>query len=934
MINRFIALTILLFALTTVKSASAAEWGTPVTVPGYPGLEVRVGYTPESILNYPHWLVDIKNNYDAEIYIAWKLTEYEITLTSTNQLNDAAFIQPGEWLGGSGDVYLNAEANDTVLVWLGNLRINGVLQDPVGLQSVSFGAETGSVGSGSGNPAPDPVLPPPSADPCASSIPAFSTQLQSISIPATTTVGTSILTVSAQNPGCNLTYSLASTPDVYYFSISNSGEIVLNNALPVDPINHPGFNIRAIANNGYWSAFSEIQITMIGSPQILISPEQTFFLRNTALAGQLIGQVSSQYYEGDQPTVQYSIVGGNPNNLFSINSITGQLTVTNEIVLRSITTQTSFPLSIQGTDGIVTGFGNISVIVSTNDAPILNNSYFSIPKVTNQPIIGQVVGFDPDSGPNALSYSILSGNELNIFKMDNIGRLFVFDSKQIQDSNQLSYTLRVRVSDGFQSGDADINISINPNNLPVLDTSPISGEVNRNRAPLPGAFDLDNNRLFYSIVSGNDAGIFEIDNNSLHIIGDIAQATYSLGIQVSDGLGIDSGIVDVNFSNAPILSESKYYFSMPFANARANATVGVISATDVDTPVLTYAMGTPSGWVNIEAASGRVFFFTIGLNTYDWDLDSYGLKMNGISIDSLTVTDGTFTDSASAHINFLAPFNNLFIDQGDSSSFFYPWAAEECGPTMGTLVSTKDWTKPGEIFRYEFTDQVTYQQFELEGRTIRMKGNMLPIQSNFSIGIQSKVTDTAGQQWTNSGSVSFSPTRVNQPAEYYDYDSCVAGIRLRGRYPLVASQGSPVVSLGAKELVIYEINLAEAGVLQIFSNGNVRAKGLLLDANGVEQALVNDSVTDNNLILTSQSLPAGIYSLKVQNLSSTEAGTINVTSAFTATDVPVVVPPTGTDPASSSQGGGGIVDIYSLMLLLSGLVLIRRKIVPCREIRD
>ncbi|CAN7991662.1 unnamed protein product, partial [Ixodes pacificus] len=116
-------------------------------------------------------------------------------------------------------------------------------------------------------------------------------------------------------------------------------------------------------------------------------------------------------------TVKYSIVSGNSYNLFTINSQTGDITVTNRQGLDVSLLRTDLiTLSVQASDsgsGIDTAVVKITVRDANNNSPIFQKKgYFSSVPEASPPgtLVEQVSAHDADTGANALvTYRIQKG---------------------------------------------------------------------------------------------------------------------------------------------------------------------------------------------------------------------------------------------------------------------------------------------------------------------------------------------------------------------------------------------------------------------------------------------------------------------------------------------------------------------------------------------
>ncbi|HEY2250064.1 MAG TPA: cadherin domain-containing protein, partial [Planctomycetaceae bacterium] len=209
-------------------------------------------------------------------------------------------------------------------------------------------------------------------------------------------------------------------------------------------------------------------------------------------------------------------------------------------------------------------------LVVTNNPPTIAPQTFSIAENSpNGTLIGQVQASEPDAG-QSLGYSITSGNELGLFAIDaGSGRLTVANGSQLDYEAFVAQTLTVTVTDnGVPALSASAAIRVNlldqNDNAPVIlagqsfllpedaaDGTAVGTVQVSDRDTVGGP------RTF-SIVGGNDAGIFAVnaatgqitvaDNTNLNY--DVAQY-HDLALQVSDGLNL-SAVQTVRINVQPL----------------------------------------------------------------------------------------------------------------------------------------------------------------------------------------------------------------------------------------------------------------------------------------------------------------------------------------------------------------------------------------------
>lgn len=169
----------------------------------------------------------------------------------------------------------------------------------------------------------------------------------------------------------------------------------------------------------------------------------------------------------------------------------------------------------------------------------------------------RVEASDPDSGANGnISYSIISGNDLNYFALDSVTGIISVNKSPDRETNTL-FTLNLRADNqpsfapSTPAAKTDCSVRINitdandnaPNitntvtTVSIAENSPVNTEILDVEAT-----DADvggNGKIEYEIVGGNVKDAFEIDRESGVITtkGDIDRETiaeYTLTVQASD----------------------------------------------------------------------------------------------------------------------------------------------------------------------------------------------------------------------------------------------------------------------------------------------------------------------------------------------------------------------------------------------------------------
>lgn len=148
--------------------------------------------------------------------------------------------------------------------------------------------------------------------------------------------------------------------------------------------------------------------------------------------------------------------------------------------------------------------------------PVFADQSFTIGENTEQ---GTVIGTLAASDPNGetLAFTLLSGNESDAFALSSSGELTVANSIPLDFEVNSQFDLEVRVSNvSGNTATASITILLNDleeNGAPLMEDQSFSLEENSPNGTLVGtllATDPDNDPLTFTLLSGNDEGIFNL----------------------------------------------------------------------------------------------------------------------------------------------------------------------------------------------------------------------------------------------------------------------------------------------------------------------------------------------------------------------------------------------------------------------------------------
>ncbi|EFA69516.1 cadherin domain-containing protein [Cylindrospermopsis raciborskii] len=454
--------------------------------------------------------------------------------------------------------------------------------------------------------------------------------------------------------------------------------VVLRDAVQItaNSINIAGNNFSNNSSN----VFDGINPTITAS-QVLSYPENQ-------QQGATLGTVSASDNLPNTDNVgirQYSIFSGNESGFFSINSSSGQITLTSAGISAAANNFESLPntftLGITVTDGgglTATNAVTLSV-TNVNEAP--TDLTLSATTIAENQAIGTVVGnfstTDPDTG-NTFTYSLVTGTG----SIDNSS--FTIVGNQLRTAaafnfeTKNSYSIRVRSTDqGGLFFDKELIINVTNVNEAPTDLTLSATTIAENQAigTVVGNLsttDPDTGNTFtYSLVTGTgsiDNSSFTIDGGQLKTAAAFnfeTKNSYSIRVRSTDqgGLFFDKELI-INVTN---VNETPTDLTLSATSIAENQAIGTVvgnfSTTDPDAGnTFTYSLVTGTG--SIDNSS-----FTIVGNqlrtaaAFDFETkNSYSIRVRstdqgGLSFEKQLTINVTNVNEAPSFANATATFS-------------------------------------------------------------------------------------------------------------------------------------------------------------------------------------------------------------------------------------------------------------------------------------
>ena len=264
-------------------------------------------------------------------------------------------------------------------------------------------------------------------------------------------------------------------------------------------------------------------------------------------------------------------------------------------------------------------------------------------------LLGTVLAVDPTG--EELSYRIVSGNGSGLFAIGGAsGELSYIGGGEDYESGVTSYELTVRASDGTQTVDTTVTVTITDEaEAPAFGeegyafalAENVDGSVNQISLGVVEATDPDSDAAVrYSLVGGNDSSLFAIGETSgeLSYVGagedfEGGVTSYELTVRASDAAHTVDTTVTVTVTDAaeaPAFAEESYAFELAEnVDGRVNGlSLGAVTATDPDSDSVRYSLvgGNDSSLFAIGETSGELYYVGAG-EDYESGVTSHELTV-------------------------------------------------------------------------------------------------------------------------------------------------------------------------------------------------------------------------------------------------------------------------------------------------------------------
>ena len=459
------------------------------------------------------------------------------------------------------------------------------------------------------------------------------------------------------------------------------------------------------------------------APSFSLPSYATSWPEDTPFGSTLLTVMTSDPDLGESGVVEYSLHPSNDSIYFSINSTNGEITLSLSFDRE---TQEDFSFEVIAQDFGEPTLMNSSVVMVTildvnDNIPQLNSSQYGAVLREDTPVDSIIVGIaasDADMSSNGEIVFSLSSDFDSTFTIGEQSGLIAL-SYPLDFEREQNYTFFVVATDNGDpplSNSSEVTVIVTDlnDNPPLFASDTYTTSVPENailgtsvfQIPATDADSTSNAELRYSVLSGNLAAAFQLDERSGlislqdHLDREVT-AGYTLSLRV-----VDQGtpqftaqaellvqVADVN-DHIPEFSSDVYHVSVPEQSGMGTL-VWVVAATDADTGVnadLVYSIiaGDPDGKFSIDPLAGEVII-------------SRGLDFESVPAHSLTVLVSD-RGQPQSHSSTAVLSVSVLDDNEHPPSY----------PQSHYVVDVPDNTPPGaRVGSFPANDRDTYQRSSL-----------------------------------------------------------------------------------------------------------------------------------------------------------------------------------------------------------------------------
>ena len=445
-----------------------------------------------------------------------------------------------------------------------------------------------------------------------------------------TAVGITAFSEDLDGTTNTITYSLDSDAGGLFTIDSSTGVVTTAAAVDFESVGGSlSIVVRATSADGSTTTQGyAIGVNDLNDNAPIVTMSQAFSVLEHAGIGTSVGFVAATDADTVGTFQNWSILSGNADGIFSIDSSTGEITVVDTTNLDHESTPT-YHLTVSVEDGSNTSAAEtVSIsVIDENDTPVfVPVTPFAIDENAASGMLAGFVAATDQDVADVLTYSIVSGLPGQPFAVDPAsGAISVADGSQLDFETTTSFTLQLRVTDSSGATDTQIvTIDLNDINEAPTDIGLGGGSVAENSAigTVVGsvtAADADVGDIVTWSLTDDAGGRFAIDFSSGQIT---VAAGHLLNFEANNAhtitiLATDSGSLTYSESfviTVTDVNEAPEAFDDSFTGDQLTAievTAGVITANDfdIDGDAITVQLisGPTNGSLQIDADGSFVY---------------------------------------------------------------------------------------------------------------------------------------------------------------------------------------------------------------------------------------------------------------------------------------------------------------------------------------
>lgn len=441
-----------------------------------------------------------------------------------------------------------------------------------------------------------------------------------------------IMSSSDQDVGDTRTWAITSGNVGGAFAINaTTGMITVANSAAMNFEVTPTFVMTIQAtDSGGLTGSATLTLNLANINEAPIVSAATFSLPENSANGTVVGTVPAIDQDAGA-VLTYSIVSGNTNGAFALNSATGVITVANASLLNFESTR-QFSFWVRASDGTLNSNSALMTInlSNVNEAPIVTPATFSLAENSAAgTVVGTVSASDPEDF--GILWEILSGNTGGAFRLTSLTAptIQVANPAALDFESTPTFTLVVKATDPLGlSGTANITINLtNVNDRPTLAPATFTLPENSSSGTVVGTLignDQDGNSMTYSIVSGNTGafllnsttGVLTVLTPSQLNFETTPQFTFQVRVTDSGGLISNLAQVTVNLSN---VNEPPIANSNSLTSQEDVAYSGTVWGSDPEGLPVVFELVTPPGAGTLSFGSNGAYTYTPNPNFAGYD---------------------------------------------------------------------------------------------------------------------------------------------------------------------------------------------------------------------------------------------------------------------------------------------------------------------------